>query len=281
MLKQGARTGRGGVPLSFRTIAYNVLECTGFPDGAPAHMVTPAAFAEALAGYAPDVVTLAECPERESVLAVAAHLEMACVFFPSAERWPGALLTRLPLLAAENCPHPSGVRPAADFTRHWGRALLLAGGGDGGGAEVVAVHSVHLHPSDGATREREVLAVLEAVRADREAGARVVVQGDLNHRPDMPEYEWWWNGGLYDTFEPEDPGEGYTYRSDIPMARLDYIWVDRELAPRVVRGRPLAEPPFVPTEEHPWALSDHIPQLAVIEPPRGQVGPGRLDSDVR
>lgn len=239
-----------------------MLECTGFPAGAPAGAVTPDAFARALQAYAPDVVTLAECPEREVVLALAARLKMACVFFPSAERWPGALLTRLRLLVAENCPHPAGVRPVEDFTRHWGRALVESEDG-----EVVAVHSIHLHPSDAETREREVLAVLESARADRQAGLRVVVQGDFNHRPDMPEYEWWWNGGLYDTFEPEDPGDGYTYRSDIPMARLDYIWVDRVLAPRVVRGRPLAEPPFIPTEEQPWALSDHIPQLAVIEPP--------------
>ncbi len=251
---------RGGDPLAFRTIAYNVLQCTGYPEGAPADHVAPEAFAEALGAYAPDVVTLAECPDRETVLEIAARLRMACVFFPSADRSPGALLTRLRLVAAENCPHPAGARPPAEFTRHWGRAALLTEDG-----EPVVVHSVHLHPSDAEAREREVLAVLEAVRADLQSGARVVVQGDLNHRPDMPEYDWWWNGGLYDTFEPEDPGDGYTYRSDIPMARLDYIWVDRLLAQRVVRGRPLAEPPFVPTEGLPWALSDHIPQLAVID----------------
>ncbi len=238
-----------------------MLQCTGFPGDAPPELVTPEAFARALDAYAPDVVTLAECPERETVLDIAARLGMACVVFPSPERWPGALLTKRRLLAAENCPHPAGVRPPEEFTRHWGRVVL-----EGDEGEAIALHSVHLHPSDAAVREREVLAVLEAVRADEREGARVVVQGDFNHRPDMPEYEWWWNAGLYDTFEPEDPGDGYTYRADIPMARLDYVWVDRTLAPRVVRGRPLAEPPFIPTEAQPWSLSDHIPQLAVIEP---------------
>lgn len=246
--------------MTVRTIAYNVLQCRGFPAGAPRQALSPAGFADALAAYAPDVITLAEAPERETTLEIARHLEMACAYFPSPGLWPGALLTRLRMLSAENCPHPLGVRPTEEFTRHWGRVTLAAETG-----ERLVVHSVHLHPSNAEVREREVLAVLEAVRTDVQTGARVIVQGDLNHRPDMPEYEWWWNAGLFDTFEPEDPGDGCTYRSDVPMARLDYIWVDRALSSRVVRGRPLNERPFVPSHEEPWALSDHIPQFAAIE----------------
>src|SRR5690606_20461219 len=74
--KPGAVRLRGGDPLAFRTIAYNVLQCTGYPEGAPDDHVSPEAFAEALGAYAPDVVTLAECPDRETVLEIAARLRM-------------------------------------------------------------------------------------------------------------------------------------------------------------------------------------------------------------
>ncbi|MEX1022674.1 MAG: endonuclease/exonuclease/phosphatase family protein [Dehalococcoidia bacterium] len=261
--------------MAFRTIAYNVMKCTGYPPDAnghapDAHLATPEAYAAALAAYAPDIVTLAECPDEAAVEEIAARLGMRCVAFPSPGRWPGALLTRFDVVSADNCPHVAGERPPDDFTRHWGRAVLDVGG------TALAVHSVHLHPVDAAAREREVLAVLERVREDQREGAQVVVQGDFNHRPDMPEYQWWWNAGLFDTFEPDTGDDGHTYRSDLPMARLDYVWVERSLAERVVRGRPLNEPPFVPDASAGpsgrWALSDHIPQLAVIDPPAGDTG---------
>lgn len=255
--------------MAFRTIAYNVLQCTGFPAGAPAGMTSAAAYAEALGAYAPDVVTLAECPSEEVVGEIAERLGMRYAWFPSVGTarwgpWPGALLTRFAIEESVSCPHPAGARPEGEFTRHWGRVVLWTGDSVGAGERLV-VHSIHLHSSDEAVREREVLAVLAAVRADvAEGEGPVVVQGDFNHRPEMREYEWWWNAGLFDTFEPEQ-GPGYTFRSDLPMARLDYVWVSRALQPRVVRGRALSEPPFVPGEGMPWALSDHVPQLAVVE----------------
>jgi endonuclease/exonuclease/phosphatase family metal-dependent hydrolase len=245
--------------MAFRTIAYNVLQCTGYPEGAPPALGAPETFAQALGGYAPDIVTFAESPPEAVVATIAREMGMSHVFFPSTGRWPGALLTRFGIEAVEARRRGNDSRFPDEFTRHWGRVMLVTDGG-----ERLVVHSIHLHPSDASIRGREVLAVLEAVRGEP-ADVHVVVQGDFNHRPDMPEYEWWGNAGLFDTFEP-DAGDGHTYRADLPMARLDYIWVGRTLASRVVRGRALAEPPFVPSAAVPWALSDHVPQIAVIEP---------------
>lgn len=245
-----------------RTIAYNVLQCTGYPPGSRrAEACDPERYARALAAYAPDVVTFCESPAPEVVEPIARALGMTALRFDSPERWPGTLLTTLGVVEAANCPLPGG-RPDDLFTRHWGRAVLRTHAG-----EEFVIHSAHLHPNDPTVREREVLTLLACMRPDLDGGRQVVLQGDLNHRPDMPEYEWWWNAGLFDTFEPEDGDPGYTYRSTQPLARLDYVWVGRSLCERVLRGRPLAEPPFIPDSEPGvgFALSDHIPQFAIIE----------------
>lgn len=245
-----------------RTITYNVLQCTGYPPEArPPGGCEPRRYVHALDAYAPDLVTFCESPAREVSETIAASLGMTAVRFASPGDWPGTLLTALEVVEATNCPLPGG-RPDDLFTRHWGRAVLR--GGDG--AEYV-VHSVHLHPSNAEVREREILALLGCLRTDLDRGRDVILQGDLNHRPDMPEYEWWWNAGLFDTFEPEDGSPGHTFRSTLPMARLDYVWVSRSLSERVLRGRPLAEPPFVPdlASGVGYALSDHVPQFAIIE----------------
>jgi endonuclease/exonuclease/phosphatase family metal-dependent hydrolase len=164
-----------------RTIAYNVLQCTGFPPEArEPSACAPERYAAALAAYAPDLVTLCEAPDAGTVDALAGALRMTAIRFESPLRWPGALLTRLEIVEAANCPLP-GPRPEALFTRHWGRAVLRRPD-----RSELVVHSAHLHPGDAEVREREVLAILEAMRDDLLAGRDVVLQGDLNHRPDMP-----------------------------------------------------------------------------------------------
>ncbi|MPZ99609.1 MAG: endonuclease/exonuclease/phosphatase family protein [Dehalococcoidia bacterium] len=258
--------GPGTAASGLRAVTYNVLQCTGYPAGiAPQHLDggadgLPALFAEALAPLGADIVTLAEAPSEDVTDEIATRLGMTPVRFASPEAWPGALLTRLEVIESANCPVRDGGRPEALFTRHWGRALL---GRPRGGRLVV--HSAHLHPDDAAIREREITWLLEVIAQDMTAGYDVVLQGDLNHRPEMPEYRRWLAAGLVDTFAQAGTGEGHTYRSDLPMARLDYVFAGGALAERVREARVLTGAPFCAAAAgRPYALSDHVPVLAVF-----------------
>ncbi len=254
---------------TLRTLTYNVLQCSGFwssdadERAARAFPLDEAAerFASALARFEPDIVTFCESPGVATTEAIAERLGLTCVTFSSPQRWPGTLMTRLEVIEAEP-PEPAA---AELFTRHRGRVRLRLGGG-----EEIGLYSAHLHPSDQAIRAREQCALIAAIRDDLDAGRSVVLQGDLNHRPDMPEYARWSAAGLLDAARGAGD-EAHSFRSDLPMARLDYIWAVGPIAERSIEAATLAEPPFTAAEGAPGAcvtgdppLSDHLPVLAVF-----------------
>lgn len=253
--------------MTLRTITYNVLQCSGFwsrdaeERAARAFAADEAAerFASALAPFEADIVTLCESPDPAVSEAIAAALGLRCLTFPSPRDWPGTLMTRLEVVSVDEQP----ARASDDvFTRHRGVARLRLEDG----AEL-ALHSAHLHPNDEAVRAREQRALLAAIRDDLEAGRGVLLQGDLNHRPDMPEYAGWGAAGLVDAAAGAGE-EAHSFRADLPMARIDYVWAGGPLAARTVKARTLAEPPFTtPTAGGAAAppLSDHLPVLAEFE----------------
>lgn len=253
--------------MTLRTITYNVLQCSGFwsrdaeERAARAFPADAAAerFASALAPFDADIVTLCESPAPEVSEAIAAALGLRALTFPSPRDWPGTLMTRLEVVSADVQP----ARASEDvFTRHRGVATLRLEDG----AEL-ALHSVHLHPNDEEVRAREQRALLEALRDDLEAGRSVLLQGDLNHRPDMPEYAGWTAAGLVDAAAGAG-AESHSFRADLPMARIDYVWAGGPLAARSIEARTLAEPPFTArTAEDSTAppLSDHLPVLAEFD----------------
>lgn len=252
---------------ALRTVAYNVFGCTGYPPeaarealGEDVRAQVAARIAAALATLESDIVTLCECPDEETIRAIADDLGMDCVRFPGPQLWPGTLLTRLEIVDAENCPYPGGARPEELFTRHWGRALLR----QPDGTELV-VHSAHLHPRDERRRKREVAAVLRSLRADLDAARPVLLQGDLNHTPQGPEHERWLRAGLIDTFERAGDGDGYTFRSGLPVARIDYVFAGGPLGATIEQSGPVAEPPFTSLPgQCSFALSDHLPLVATF-----------------
>lgn len=251
-----------------RVIAYNVYVCTGWPkDRARAKEATaagqmPARFAMELALYKPDIINFSESPSEAIVAQIAEHLGMNHVRFPSGGNWPGTLLSRYEISDVKNCPVLEGERPKDLFTRHWGQATVKLPGG-----ESIVVHSAHLHPSDSSLRLREISAMTAAMQSDLEAGRSLLLMGDLNHTPDTKEYQMWLDAGWIDTFTKAGQGDGLTIQADDPQRRIDYVLAAGPIAERIAESRPLFEGAFRtnPADAESFALSDHLPQLAVFE----------------
>jgi len=91
-----------------------------------------------------------------------------------------------------------------------------------------------------------------------------VGQGDLNHRPDGPEYGRWREAGLVDAYRRDGETSEFTFPSTTPRQCIDYIWSNAVLARRGSAARVLFEGPFRTNPEDPrsFALSDHLPVLA-------------------
>ena len=270
-LTQAAR--RPNAQTKFTVIAYNVYGCNGWPkDNAMAMKAReagqmPTRFAHELALYDPDIITFSESPEEAVVREIAKKLGMIYTFFPSAGNWPGALLTRHHIVDTRNLPL-NGKRPDNMFTRHWGKATVRLPDGT-----AVIVHSCHFFPHDkpeaGIIREQEISQILIAVKQDIRNGRSVILMGDLNHTPEMPEYKMWMDDGWVDTFAKVGEGSGLTIRPDIPERRIDYVLAKGPICANILVSRPLFEGKFRtnPADPKSFALSDHLPQLAVFAVP--------------
>ncbi len=251
-----------------RVIAYNVYACKGWPHdrplakGAVRHGQMARRLAMELALYSPDVVNFSESPSESIAKEVAEYLGMNHVRFPSGGNWPGTLLSRTEITDVENVPLGS-ERPKELFTRHWGRATVRLSAG-----ESLIVHSAHLYPvPDPTVRLKEVRAMLAAMKADLDAGRSMLLIGDLNHTPDAEEYRLWIDAGWVDTFAKVGQGDGATIKADTPDRRIDYVMAAGPIAERVSESRPLFEGAFRLNVADPqaFALSDHLPQLAVFD----------------
>lgn len=260
-------------PGRLRTITYNVLACVGYHDkrdqrerhrpGIPREQMTQR-FALELGLYQPDIVTFQESAGEQAVADIAERLGFPYhCFFYSGEAWHGALMSRHKILEHKNCPLTSFVeRPEKLFTRHWGRAVLELEEGP------LVVYSAHLFPGGGSTGRRapEITEMLKVMAADIESGRSMLLQGDLNHQPEGPEYKQWREAGLVDTFAARGIGEPYTIPSHDPQARIDYVWAHGPIAERLSECRVLYEGAFRTNPDDPGsvALSDHLPVMATF-----------------
>ena len=264
-VRSGWAAGAEPAGRRWRSITYNVLRCRGYattPEAKPflaaAAGQVPTRLALELALYAPDIVSFQEAPAEAVVKSIAEQLGMNYAFFPGG--WPGAILSKFEVVERQNCPLVSWKeRPKALFTRHWGRAVVRAPGGD------ISFFSVHLHPADGSVRAREIGEVLKVMAPSLEQGGAVMLQGDLNHPPNGPEYPRWVEAGLVDAFNRKAEGTSeYSANSHVPQKRIDYIWTSKSLAGRGGACRILFERAFRtnPEDARSTALSDHIPVMA-------------------
>ena len=212
----------------------------------------PALLAAELRLLDADVIALQEVPNRAFAAELAEQLGMHHAFFPGGWRgrgWPdgiaAAVLSRSPILAAESCPLAlHDERPKDLFTRGYGKVVLGAAGG------TLAIYVAHLLPAWKNTthiREGEVREIAAAARLDLELGRSVLVAGDMNHRPAMPEYRLWHEHGFVDTVaEVADVGSGdqLTCPSHEPNERIDYVFVAGPLAADLAAATALRESPW-------------------------------------
>jgi len=256
-----------GTPI--RAIAYNVLECKGWPSDAERalHVVEKGQiaqrFALELSLYDPDIIAFAESPDQSITDEIARLMGLHVTYFPSGGYWPGTLFSRFEIIDSTNVPMVEGSRPEDLFTRHWGKATLRLSRN-----ETLTVYSAHLYPQNNpegrALREREIAEILKAAERDTRNGESVLLIGDLNHTPDTPEYELWMNAGWVDTHTAAGSGAGNTFRVDNPTRRIDYVMAYGPLARRIADSRVLFEGAFRTNPDDPesFALRDHLPVLA-------------------
>ncbi len=264
-----------------RSITYNVFNgCIGYkgingselPSGENSGLVRAARdmgqisqrMMLELALYQPDIINFCEGPDEEVVAQMAKMLDLNYTYFPGG--FPGAVLTRYEIISAENRPflNKEHNNPAALFTRHWGKAKLRLPDG-----KVITVHSAHLWPfrkeeNDTRLRLAEIKEMTASIQYDLANGSdSVLLQGDLNHTPDMPEYDSLQQAGLVDTFIKNVSGNGYTFDSIRPTRRIDYIYAAGSLSKKIKQHMSLFEGSFRLNNEDPkgFALSDHLPVL--------------------
>ncbi len=251
-----------------RVIAYNIYGLTGWPNQrnlakqsvAKGQMTRRLAMELAL--HEPDIINFSESPAEKLTQEVAELLGMNHVRFASGGNWPGTLLSRYEILESHNAPM-TGERPKELFTRHWGNATIKLPNN-----EQLIVHSAHLYPTaDPTVRLREIRTMIESMKPDLDAGRSMLLIGDLNHGPDTQEYKLWIDAGWTDTFAQVGKGDGPTIKSDIPKWRIDYVMAAGPIADQVDESRPLFEGAFRLNidDKESFALSDHLPQLAVFD----------------
>ena len=255
-----------------RTMSYNILACLGYPETeknrerframAPQQ---PMRMAQELLLYRPDLVTFSESVPQGTAERIGSAMGMNVAWFPPGIPsfkgypigFPGTVLTRHKILESQNAP---GSTDAELYTRHWGRAVILTE------SEEIVVHTGHLNPHKSEIRMKEIDGMLRVMEKDQKSGRSILFQGDLNHRPEAPEYERWVKAGLVDTFAAKGVGQAFTSSPITPKGRIDFIWVCGPLAGRLVKARCLFEGNFRTNLEDPQsvALSDHLPVMAVF-----------------
>ncbi|MBP8131541.1 MAG: endonuclease/exonuclease/phosphatase family protein [Candidatus Hydrogenedentes bacterium] len=258
-----------GAEARFRTITYNLRECTGWglrkeqqERLARLRPQLPERTALELALYDAGVVTLIEAPPEDVVAHMARTLGME--YRHANDASPGAVLTRCNILDWN--PMPEG--DAAPYTReqrpkHCARAVLETALGP------VILYSIHFTARNEERRLRELATSLNVMKDDIASGQSLVVQGDLNHSQQAPEYARWVDAGLQDVFRLKGAGIAQTLGAAKPAMRIDYIWVHGPLAAQLQECRVLFEGAFRTNPEDPGSvgLSDHLPLMATFGAP--------------
>ncbi len=185
------------------------------------------ALARTIEAVAPDVVALQEVSRgwvingsTEMLTWLEGRLGMRALWGPAADAvWGNAILSRRPVVAWGHAPLPRGGAPMR-------RGVMWAEIDLGGGERLLAI-ATHFHHVEGQGRIREPQAASVVRLWNRRE--RTVVMGDLNATPEAREIAILRNAGLRDAFILAGRGNGYTYSSDNPERRIDYIWVSPDL----------------------------------------------------
>jgi endonuclease/exonuclease/phosphatase family metal-dependent hydrolase len=240
-----------------KILTYNILNGGGRRLGE---------IAEVIRGQGPDVVALQEATSRWRAQVLARKLGMRMVFARANNSFHVAWLSKLPVLGSQNHRLPGLAKTLLEIQVEFeGSPLRLFTTHLAGGAEVI-------HPSE------EIPVLLEVLRPL--TGEPHLLAGDLNSvhpddavgpppagREDMAvEVEvdprrairTMLESGYTDCFRVLHPDEmGYSYPSEHPWLRLDYLFASPELAKRLSASG-------LVDDEVARRASDHLPVWAVF-----------------
>ena len=246
-----------------KVMSYNVLGFNGFSAQASDQSMTGKQIfdthLEQLYLLQPDVLIFQEAPRQQIVRHLASALGWNYRYFVSDTRWPGALLTRFKILSSETHQF---TEHRELFSRFWSRTILLTQA-----RKSLVIHAAHLHDENAEVRKDELHCLAESVTRDMDQYNDLLLLGDLNHRPDLDDYQILNATDLHDLFlshQIQSDKYGHTFLSTLPMARLDYIWGSESMAARMTKFEVLSDRPFGDTSESGdyAVLSDHLPVMA-------------------
>ena len=222
----------GGFPV--RVMSYNLHQ--GFDvDG----YLAIEELARAIEDQDPDIIALQEVSRGwvvdgsfDMLVWLSRRLDMPYVWGPTADSvWGSAILSRYPILDARNELMPNN----SELQLKRGLIVSRIDIGDDEPLRIIATHLHHL-ADEGHLRVPQVRAVLKAWNNDD----RSVLIGDFNGRPGDPEILLLGGAGLKDAFlstleqgtSAQRAEHGYTWSSDNPSERIDYIWFSSDLEAR-------------------------------------------------
>jgi endonuclease/exonuclease/phosphatase family metal-dependent hydrolase len=87
----------------------------------------------------------------------------------------------------------------------------------------------HLDPAEGPARGQEVARLVDVFRDQAASLGPVVVGGDFNSTPDDPVLAPLKAAGLRDAWNECGSGSGFSYPSDTPVKRIDYLFLSGDL----------------------------------------------------
>jgi len=149
------------------------------------------------------------------------RLNMPYIYGPVGDPLFGnAILSKYPVLEYKNELLPKGDVPLQ-------RGFLWVKIDLGNNEELFMI-ATHLHhvDEDNHVRKPQIEAIVDYWGNHDET----VILGDMNAKPHYPETQIYYNSGLLDTFNEAGTGNGFTYSSDNPDKRIDYIWISPDLA---------------------------------------------------
>ncbi len=174
---------------------------------------------------------------------LANRLDMQLVFQGTEEPiWGNAILSRYPIIETGY-----GDLPEEDSLIKRGYLWALI---DVGAEEPLLVIVTHLHHLEGDSQVR--VAQVPVIIDFWDEGSSTVFLGDLNADPDSPEMKLITEAGLVDAWVEAGGGSGYTFASNDPVKRIDYIWHSPDLN-------------TIEIEVIQTQASDHMPVIATLE----------------
>jgi endonuclease/exonuclease/phosphatase family metal-dependent hydrolase len=214
-----------------RVMSYNLHQ--GFST---AGALDPEGLARVIEEAGADVIALQEVSRgwvingsTDMLTWLARRLRMAAAWGPAADAvWGNAVLARRTIVASERIDLPRGGAPM--------RRGLLSAEIELGGRDRLLVLATHFHHVETQSHVRipQATALVEAWKK-REG---TVVLGDFNATPDSREMAILRAAGLRDAFALAGRGPGFTFSSDNPQRRIDYIWLSPDLVARDFRIMP-------------------------------------------